>query len=478
MFTKKMKLSLYGIAVPCLVLAGTNHLLPADVRIDSIVHKPNGVTLNWTNSEPGDAYTLQYRASPSTGPWSPVWSRYRWPGVMTNWTEPTRVLSNAGFYRVLAEPIRLPERGKVLSTQLLRQFSLSQIASYLNADGVPTTNAVWTVQYYKIVYETVDPFGLPIIASGGLFVPQGVVGAMPLLSDQHGTEIYKAWVPSQNDYYWFSEALFFASSGYLTLMPDYLGLGESPGLHPWLHSKTEASAVVDMLRAVKTFCTESNIAFNSQLFLTGYSQGGHATAAVQREIETHHTNEFTVTASAPMAGLYDVSGILHFVAASNDFRKPFGIVYPLAAWLPIYDFAETMEELLASPYDQTLPPLFDGSHILGDDILPAMAIGVESTLDANFLSDLRSDTNHPFWQATADNDLLDWAPRAPMHLYHCSGDDRAPYWNAVSALHAYTNNGACCVELTNPETGGPLNHDQCWAPSMVATKAWFDSMKK
>jgi len=67
---------------------------------------------------------------------------------------------------------------------------------------------------------------------------------------------------------------------------------------------------------------------------------------------------------------------------------------------------------------------------------------------------------------------------APMRLYHCSGDDQVPYANAVLAHQSYTNNGACCVELTNPETAGPLNHDQCWAPSMVDAKAWFDTMKK
>ena len=474
-----VKTNHYTAIIASLILTGAHPVSAgADIRIDSVERKSNGLRLNWTNSAPGYVYTLQQRADPAGGTWSNVWTRYRWPGVMTGWTEPSRLLSDAGFFRVVAEPIQVPQRGKVLATETLRQFSLSDVLYYLNNDGVPTTDAQWPVHYYRIVYETVDPFGLPITASGGLFVPQGVAGAMPLLSDQHETQIYKPWVPSQNDDYWFSEALLFASSGYVTVMADYLGLGESPGLHPYLHAKTEATAVVDMLRAVKTFCAKSNIMLNAQLFLTGYSEGGHATAAAQRELETHHTNEFIVTASAPMAGLYDVSGILHSIAASNDFRKPFGIVYTLTAWLPIYNLADTMEELLASPYDQTLPPLFDGSHILGDDILPAMAIGVESTLDADFLDAILSDTNHPFWLATADNDLLDWAPRAPMHLYHCSGDDRAPYWNAVSALQAYTNNGACCVELINPETGGPLNHNQCWLPSLTAAKAWFDTLKQ
>jgi len=327
-----------------------------------------------------------------------------------------------------------------------------------------------------VVYETVDPFGLPITASGGLFVPQGVPTAMPLLSDQHHTELNKAWVPSQNDSYWFSEALFFAASGYVTVMPDYLGMGESPGLHPYLHAKTEASAVVDMLRAVKTFCASNSITLNPQLFLTGFSQGGHATAAAHLELEAYHTNEFTVTASAPLAGPYDMAGTMTYMLTNTAYPSPFVFMYLLTAWLPIYELADTMEELLTSPYDTTLPPLFNGYY--RDEVFQSVTPDVQAMLAAGFRDALLNDPNHPLWLAASDNNLLDWTPQAPMRLYHCSGDDLAPYTNAVLAYQSYTNNGACCVEVINPETAEPLNHSQCWAPSMVGAKAWFDTMKQ
>jgi len=459
-----------GLLIPLVATA-------AEVNIHSIEHKPNGVTVQWTNSDPGYAYTLQYRALPTSGTWSNVWTRYHWPGVMTQWTEPTARLRNAGFYRVLAEPIQVPERGKLLSTELLRQFTLSDARSRMSSVGFPTIDAAWAVRYYKIVYETVDPFGLPIKASGGLFVPQAVPQAMPLLSNQHGTEIYKRFVPSQNDSYFFPEALFYACAGYVTVMPDYIGLGESPGLFSYVHAKTEATAVVDMLRAVKTFCASNAITLNSQLFLTGYSEGGHATAAAQRELEAYHTNEFSVTASAPRGAPYDVAGTANYILTHTNHPAPFFFIYVLAAWLPIYDLAGTLEELLAPPYNLTLPPLFDG-YSFGGDIVSAMGPDAQSALDPDFRDALLNDPDHPFWRAAAENDLLEWTPKAPTRLYHCSGDDIAPYWNATSALQAYTNNGACCVELVNPETTGPLNHDQCQVPSMVAAKAWFDSLKQ
>ncbi|MFN0074264.1 MAG: lipase family protein, partial [Chloroflexota bacterium] len=101
----------------------------------------------------------------------------------------------------------------------------------------------------------------------------------------------------------------FASYGYAVVVADYLGLGSSPGYQAYCHARSEATCVVDALRAGKSLCASNNVTLNAQLFLAGYSQGGHVTMAAHRELETFHTNEFTVTASAPCAGPYDLGGV-------------------------------------------------------------------------------------------------------------------------------------------------------------------------
>jgi len=78
-----------------------------------ITNKSNGVTVEWTNTTPGYAYVLQYRSDFPSGMWSNVWTRYYWPVTATNWTEPTRLLSGAGVYRVMAEPVKAPQRGQL-----------------------------------------------------------------------------------------------------------------------------------------------------------------------------------------------------------------------------------------------------------------------------------------------------------------------------------------------------------------------------
>ena len=46
----------------------------------------------------------------------------------------------------------------------------------------------------------------------------------------------------------------FACSGLITVIPDYLGLGDDTSqIHPYLHGQSTASAAIDSLRAAKYF---------------------------------------------------------------------------------------------------------------------------------------------------------------------------------------------------------------------------------
>jgi dienelactone hydrolase len=118
------------------------------------------------------------------------------------------------------------------------------------------------------------------------------------------------------------------SYGYAVVVPDYLGLGTSPGYQTYLHAGSEATCVVDALRAGRSLCSSNRVSLNGQLFLTGFSQGGHVTMAAHRELEAFHTNEFTVTASAPCAGTYDLGGV-----TLEDILAPPQLPY----WLSVRD---------------------------------------------------------------------------------------------------------------------------------------------
>src|SRR5690606_25925463 len=107
----------------------------------------------------------------------------------------------------------------------------------------------------------------------------------------------------------------FASAGYATFIPDYLGYGASTQiLHPYYNERYSAMAVIDMIKAGKIFCKNEDIPVSDKLFLAGYSEGGYVTLAAQKEIESNPAHNLKITAVAAGAGGYDLTAMLADIA--------------------------------------------------------------------------------------------------------------------------------------------------------------------
>jgi pimeloyl-ACP methyl ester carboxylesterase len=268
------------------------------------------------------------------------------------------------------------------------------------------------------------------------------------------------------------------SYGYAVVVPDYLGLGSSPGYQTYLHARSEATCVVDALRAGKSLCASNGVSLNGQLFLTGFSQGGHVTMAAHRELEASHADEFTVTASAPCAGTYDLGGVTFedmLADPSYPIAYPFAMI--VAAYLPTYQLGDTLEDLLAEPYRRTLPPLLDGAHNEAqiEAALPADPFAI---LRPDFQVDFRVNVGNPLRQALLDNNTHSWTPQAPLKMIHCRGDSIAVFSNAEVAYQSFTNRGACCVSVVDPGAPAQLDHEACYNPSLREVLTWFEMLRQ
>src|SRR5439155_23771664 len=121
--------------------------------------------------------------------------------------------------------------------------------------------------------------------------------------------------------------------------PDYLGLGLSPGLHPFMHAASETTASLDMLTAAATVTSRRGLHLSGKVFITGFSQGGHSTMATGRAIQ-QRPGPWKVTALAPIAGPYDLAGA-EFPAMFDPARiEPHHasayLAYILTAWNKLY----------------------------------------------------------------------------------------------------------------------------------------------
>jgi len=157
--------------------------------ISSIASTTNGLALSWSGEGSNTAYTVQFRSSLTTGDWQNASMRYRWPWPFTNWSDSPLTLGAPRLYRVMAETLPPPDRGGLLTNSSLGQLSTNLVHLTLLFAGMSDfVNPKFPVSKLKFTYETVDPFGLPIRASGLLVLPQGAPGPLPLASIQHGTE--------------------------------------------------------------------------------------------------------------------------------------------------------------------------------------------------------------------------------------------------------------------------------------------------
>jgi alpha/beta superfamily hydrolase len=458
----------FGCLLPLLLLAK-----PSSAALQvSLTRSESGASLSW-NELPGPYhYTVQWRASLGEGAWEVYPDETAWPITAPSWLDPRPPAGAARFYRVLAVPA--VERGKILSSAAVRTWSTFELNFLALQLGV-SISAQYPVRVYKVVYETIDPHGFSTQASGAVALPVNPGKAVPMFSYQHGTILSKTDVPSNQSTEVMAGVLF-AATGYATAMPDFLGLGESPGFHPYHHAKSQATASVDLLRAAATLSASNSVELNGQLFLSGYSQGGHATMSLHREIESLHTNEFTITASAPMAGAYDLSGVtMEDFLSERGMPNPYYFVYLLEAYRQVYRLADSLSELLAPPYDSTLPPLLDGFHSSSEvnNAMPSRAVNI---LKPEYLQEFLNDHDHPLRAALRENDVYDWTPAAPMRLYHCSGDEDVLYANSIKARDTFHSRGATEVLLIDSLPGG--DHGDCVLPSLILAKEWFDSWKQ
>jgi hypothetical protein len=357
-------------------------------------------------------------------------------------------------------------------------YTPGHIDTLLSGQGVPTGvfNISYNVDLYKVVYNTVDWDSNYATASGLLCVPQNTTCQVPMLSYQHGTTLQKTNVPSNLQIEWYV-GLAAAGLGYVTVLPDYLGLGTSSvPLHPYQHAHTEATAVIDMIRAGKEAADSLGSPVNDQLFLFGYSQGGHATMAAHQLIQEKLDNVMHVTASAPMSGAYDMSGVMADVMTSNNpYPEPFYLPFLILGYNEVYHLFTADSDAFIHPFDSTLPPLFDGTHS-GGDVDNAMGTDTPKLImqPVQLDSFINDSVNNFFRVKLSENNTYNWVPTSPLKMYFCEGDQSVNFHNAIVAYQHFIQNGATTVDTV--VVSHTLDHVPCAQFAILAGTEWFQTM--
>lgn len=366
-----------------------------------------------------------------------------------------------------------PGKALFVSASSSGSFTKTQLQAFATLKGfsayVPFIQ--YDVDFYKIVYQTTYK-GYKINASGLLCVPKGLTTTPALLSAQHGTMFSDADAPS-NFPNAFTGFELFASAGFVTIIPDFIGYGDSKDIvHPYYDMQTSGLSVADMLVATKYYLKQHNIAINDKLFLVGYSEGGYVTMAAQREIETNTSHNLTLTAAAEGAGGYDVTGMLAQVGTTTIYPDPSFFALFMQAYNTTYNYNRPLTDYFSPTYAAAIPGLLDGSKN-SDQINSALTTTLPSLFSTSFYSSLTNPTAEPVFKAqVAANSFPNWHPKSPTRMYHGTADEDVFFSTSQTTYAKFIAAGSTSLTLIPIPNG---THETSVTPMMGDALPWFKS---
>jgi hypothetical protein len=364
-------------------------------------------------------------------------------------------------------------RGSVVSSTPVLRLDAQQVKDLLQPLGVYVPEARHGVDAYRIVYRTIDTRGRPTTASALVALPRTDDRRLRPAIWMHGTQSYRRDAPSVSECCDRAAGVLFASLGYAATAPDYLGLGEGPGTHPYLHSATMVSASVDALRATRHLAGGAGRVVDGPVAVSGFSQGANGSLLLARALQRGADRSFTLGALAPISGAYHLFDI-EWPAALDGAVEPRAATYYLAyitvAWNRIYHLYAHESQVFKAPYAGSVAALFDGEHTI-EQTMAGLPSNPAELLQPEYAALLRHPTGALGRAARAnDNACLGWTPSVPVRMYAAHGDPEAVYANSERCKESL--NGA---DLTLTDVGD-VDHITSVVLSIPHVAEWFATL--
>ena len=340
------------------------------------------------------------------------------------------------------------------------------------------------VDIFRVLYHSTGSDGTMDTLSGMVAIPSERVTPLPMLLFQHGTTDGRYDVPSTGELFNVLLELGFAGKGFVVSSADYVGLGVSRGFHPYVHAETEASAGIDMAFAAQEVCGMEQVDLSDYFFVSGYSQGGHASMAAHRELQ-RRGGPINVTGSAPMSGPYSISTEMKSLILSDEeyFTSAY-LPYVLAGFQTVYgNLYQEYSEVYREPYASIIREEFakpDYSITFLSDTLNATLLQLEGAVrpkriyQDSILDGVANNPDHRINVALRANDVYDWAPEVPMRLFYCEADEQVVYTKSLFADSVMTLRGAPDVHAVS--VGSQFTHRACAPYAMGAAIDFFKGL--
>lgn len=336
-------------------------------------------------------------------------------------------------------------RGELVSwTPLATLTDRADVDAFLREQSFDAGTDRYGVSTYQLVYRTVDPSGAPTTASGLLAVPLNDRTWLQAVSFAHGTQIFSSDAPStSSDGFLTAPPITFASAGFAAVAPDYLGLGEGPGPHPWMDVPSETTASLDLLRAARSFLAGRGRQLGRDVLATGFSQGASAALGLGRALQSGADPWFQLGALAPISGAYDFQNAEIPAALGGELHPKFTVAY-MAYLLVAFNRLHRIYDapsMIFQPRYVNVPDLFDGTHP-GAAVLNNLPDTLSELLTPQGFALLAHPTG-TFATALAELDSVcsNWTPTVPTRLYLSPGDEQVTNVNSAHCRDRFAARG-------------------------------------
>ena len=302
------------------------------------------------------------------------------------------------------------------------------------------------------IYSGHDVDGFPITLSGKLLLPRsGPIKNLIIVS--HYTIGANFEAPSET----FPLEGLWATKGYAVAIADYIGYGiTADHIHPYMHRESTARSVVDMALAIKPYLKHIGREPESdKVILAGYSQGGATTVAVMNMIQDEGI--FPIKKVYAGGGPYDLAATYDTSIEWDETGIPCAIPMILQGINYGEDLGLKMDDFFQ-------PRLLEGY----EDWINSKKYTVKEInekINASAIHEILTDEGRSkknrqtarLYHALLSNSVLNFAPHAPIFLFHSTQDRTVPFVNALKAeqwfkgydvqydFGEYGNHGSGCV---------------------------------
>jgi pimeloyl-ACP methyl ester carboxylesterase len=324
------------------------------------------------------------------------------------------------------------------------------------------------VDVYKMVYKTTI-FEDEIEASGLVCIP-ATPGEYPVLSFQNGTNTLNSEAPSEYPegiYYQLIE--YIASMGFIVVIPDYPGFGSSEQIpHPYLIKEPTVQSIVDMFHAINEIdsIVFPGLTIKNEYYLLGYSQGGWATLALHKALDTDYQADFNLAGSACGAGPYNLYNLLTEMTGNTTYSMPSYIAYIINAYSHYDQFTNSVSDILNGTYASKLSSLYTGTLSL-DEINDELTTSIPGLFKSEFLAGFASSPSYStVRQALINNSISPWITLKPLFFGHGTGDTHVSVTSTESMyddMIAAGTSAAICQKVLYPD----LDHGEAQFPCII-----------